>query len=87
MLEYGPFIGRIGTRSYAKLSPLPNSKSGAGGLCKNLCRLTAEHRPGLSVGKKEIVDSFIMDATAGIVPTDKQFKNIVDRALALSRAA
>ena len=31
MLEYGQLIGRIGTRSYAKLSPLPNSKSGGQG--------------------------------------------------------
>jgi hypothetical protein len=37
-------------RSYAKLSPLRNSKNGGRGLCKNLCRLTAELAVYLHLG-------------------------------------
>jgi hypothetical protein len=37
-------------RSYAKLSPLPNSKNGGRGLCKNICRLTAELAVYLHLG-------------------------------------
>jgi hypothetical protein len=34
----------------------------------------------------QVFDACIMDAVAGITPTDKQFRTIVDRALALSRS-